>query len=1138
MSDYPEQALRKELIKEKTNKIERRVSVSGGGEVHTLRMERRGNQVEPIMESTPRPIGETLANVYADAKGRLGAQPDGETKLKEIEKLISQAESVAGEMALAASAELAKDGDHTAQVLARYGRLTSIVQRVLELSYKDTPAVKEALDRVGDDPKKKLERAQDLANYAVASGKDVDKLSTQEMDEVIKGHGILLEDVQVGGKMRKVIPESAKADKLANKRYRNAAGKEFDDSLTGSIGVAGNTQGLKPGEIADSLGLDYDLKDKDENPYYKKVKGGSQKQAPGQNPTKPGMALEGPKSLTVIEADIDQDMVDKAKIPLDPRLRQRAKEKAEVEGDANAKQVLDRSLDSAQASKTDNASTNEFNPFVGSGRTMGAKATGRKDEGTQTVNQELYAEKPITLKAGKARMIGVDEHGKEVVLAELVDRKDAQGNVVGTEWKPTKAGQGMALPPSPDEKGDGDAKSGSADMKTAEKLGKVKQVAAGGEQHSVWLDIKGRDAKLLMASEEGPLETTFDAETSKLAAAAPSTKPSPVVEGTRKVVAGKVADIEGLAKKVLAGGNKGEDPLVDTVLSKVDALVIKVKEALDAADKEAALAKQKQVDDALAKGEEPPKDALPKPVVQPKDEAQKANLDKYMKVSPDEILKECSLDWNVVRDRFAKDAYLTPVMNRMTRFRKEQVLALAKSIQQETGVEFEALGSEDKTSDLDLSFFTHGNIGVDTEVRAVGLFNSAFRKRWGKESGAVFDTNVYVRHFLPEVERLPDPNKKGEREVKEEKQVGSFHKVNSEPGRRGEDEKQTTQELTKTDQSAESFETSKRAKTKRDEVQDTASLVKMWMYMTDQEWETYKAERCKDPEGKRDPKVEQRFKEAEKLGRAREQELAAKIAELDAQNAANDRALAFADEKSKDKHAEMRASNELYLEHLKKWAGYARKVDELRAAIDTARGKGDKAEEASLTERYGQALALAKQEESMALMFANEPYFSEGAVVDVVGKQGKLDVERSPRRLLASFQEQLGDTLKVLGEDHGSFDELVVKSGKYTTRMTEAAQGLAAALSFTLPDHKGVLDYLAAASALNGERKREESSNESKAAAAGAALATMRAGREEDKATAMKNLRAELVRFSGLVAQIASRKMEAQAAGDEAKTKK
>ncbi|HLB79843.1 MAG TPA: hypothetical protein VJJ77_05015, partial [Dongiaceae bacterium] len=102
-------------------------------------------------------------------------------------------------------------------------------------------------------------------------------------------------------------------------------------------------------------------------------------------------------------------------------------------------------------------------------------------------------------------------------------------------------------------------------------------------------------------------------------------------------------------------------------------------------------------------------------------------------------------DWNAARKAYQNGEVTESQMRRMVQLRRQVVDALSDEIVKELGGEVQAFGSENLTSDYDISF-----VGPRAQV-AVILFNARFNKRWaaavdigGRETGTVLDTNAYT----------------------------------------------------------------------------------------------------------------------------------------------------------------------------------------------------------------------------------------------------------------------------------------------------------------------------------------------------------------------------------------------------------
>ncbi|MCY0924432.1 hypothetical protein OS965_41200 [Streptomyces sp. H27-G5] len=92
-----------------------------------------------------------------------------------------------------------------------------------------------------------------------------------------------------------------------------------------------------------------------------------------------------------------------------------------------------------------------------------------------------------------------------------------------------------------------------------------------------------------------------------------------------------------------------------------------------------------------------------------------------------------------------------------------------------------------------------------------------------------------------------------------------------------------------------------------------------------------------------------------------------------------------------------------------------------------------------------------RRDTSYSLWHAMEAYHSQGAVLDVVGKQAKSQVTVTTAHYLQSFNEQLGDLLKDLWH-YGDPGESFYRSAKYLQRMTAAARQALQSSNATLRD--------------------------------------------------------------------------------------
>ncbi|MBL4906528.1 MAG: hypothetical protein JKX94_03675, partial [Sneathiella sp.] len=117
------------------------------------------------------------------------------------------------------------------------------------------------------------------------------------------------------------------------------------------------------------------------------------------------------------------------------------------------------------------------------------------------------------------------------------------------------------------------------------------------------------------------------------------------------------------------------------------------------------------------------------------------NIDKPTEI----LLAKFKGDWNAARKAYQTGKLPATDMRLLVNLRRRVVDSLAAEIIRELGGEVEAFGSENLTSDYDISF-----VGPKAQL-AVILFNTRFASGWGKaskiggrETGVVLDTNAYT----------------------------------------------------------------------------------------------------------------------------------------------------------------------------------------------------------------------------------------------------------------------------------------------------------------------------------------------------------------------------------------------------------
>jgi hypothetical protein len=376
--------------------------------------------------------------------------------------------------------------------------------------------------------------------------------------------------------------------------------------------------------------------------------------------------------------------------------------------------------------------------------------------------------------------------------------------------------------------------------------------------------------------------------------------------------------------------------------------------------------------------------------------------------NPEKAVKNEGSNWNRVKAKYANPVG-EDVMRKILRFRRGFVDSLLKQvIAGFPGVKAESFGSKDLASDYDVS------LGGPAEHGAVTEFNKLFRKKWGKEAGTVFDSNIYTKgNYMPDVKKEEDGSK-------------------------------TITELTPID--------SEEGKQLDYKHQDVASLTKTRKYMSKDQWNAYTAKilgAIADAPTKAEAR--KRFVAADKAYQTWVKELHKKIIALNLSDDQADAVFAQGKQKIKDKvkeikaanpDAELEASNRLYEAKLKKAAA--------KSVIRDSYAKGliAGAETPDQVKELDKLTAEVKKLQGEALLYANEAYYSEGAVRDVVGnQQAKHGINIAAQQAMQSFNEQLGDALKDIAHYSSNFGKCAYRSSKYVDRLVLAARQVSKKLS-------------------------------------------------------------------------------------------
>ncbi|MFF4737312.1 hypothetical protein ACFY2W_15765 [Streptomyces sp. NPDC001262] len=390
-------------------------------------------------------------------------------------------------------------------------------------------------------------------------------------------------------------------------------------------------------------------------------------------------------------------------------------------------------------------------------------------------------------------------------------------------------------------------------------------------------------------------------------------------------------------------------------------------------------------------------------------------------------LAEAGDDWTEAKRRYSGSPAGKEAMWSLVRFRKWYVDAKLLELRfRFPGLRIRSVGSVTLTSDYDITVSGPG------DVDAVEWFNDTFRREWGKESATVFDTNLYVKDFMPERSNfaLPPIDTRGP----DAPWWGASHRPRpwTHDAATG-----TWQPSGKPRIDPEGTDTpiaqpnSEPGRTEAEFDQDVAALTKQRTYMSQEEWDAYATDLVRRTDPAQRAAVVTRYRMADSVHARAVTDLAAQLAEETGgapRGLTGRQLIDFHEHHQPD--AVVRARNKLYVRT-------ARQVRATQAAH-------------ALTPTDALAV-LAKQQTSYSLCHAMEAYHSEGAVRHVVGGQAGSGISVTAAQYLQSFNEQLGDFLKDLLH-HPESGEAFYQSAKYLMRLVDAAQRAVAATGATLRD--------------------------------------------------------------------------------------
>ncbi|MDY6901646.1 MAG: DUF4157 domain-containing protein [Cyanobacteriota bacterium] len=379
-----------------------------------------------------------------------------------------------------------------------------------------------------------------------------------------------------------------------------------------------------------------------------------------------------------------------------------------------------------------------------------------------------------------------------------------------------------------------------------------------------------------------------------------------------------------------------------------------------------------------------------------------------------------------------------------------------KNLSDDEVLKWSAAGSQSLTSDIDVNLKGAGSI------EAVGLFNKYFKTNlgWSLDAGTVYDVNVYAQDFMTPHEEtgVPFEKEKGQNPITPVQEVKELNAGNN------------TESL-----AFDAFSLN----------QDVWSLVKMRIYMSNNEWNAYMNEMLENARGNgsddelaRELQVKAQFEDAEEYYQEYENNLKVKIEEIEKssdniyQNMRNVlvQGNSYLSEHQQEASKKMIAANLIYEEKLKEVSVLRQQLQDLKTKVPQR------------IPEIKQAGIQLKNALSEAIIYSNEAYFTQGAVhFAVIGQQigkGESKLIMSDDEHLHSFREQVGDTLKVLGEYAKSpIDKAIFKAGKYIDRLAKSAIPLLE--GGTPPNgYKELAEVGAAAAKLKGDKTKKEELND------------------------------------------------------------
>jgi hypothetical protein len=453
---------------------------------------------------------------------------------------------------------------------------------------------------------------------------------------------------------------------------------------------------------------------------------------------------------------------------------------------------------------------------------------------------------------------------------------------------------------------------------------------------------------------------------------------------------------------------------------------------------------------------------------------------------------ELGYDWNNAKKYIDKPGGKEK-MRELIKYRQQKYSALVREIQNKFKVEYKlvfrevAPGSSDLTSDIDATFISETG-DTEAEVRAVEEFNRRFREEFGKESGNVFDLNVYTTGHMPKaafgdeaqqlmgfikiqklkglknelrdandslknltakdtpnkreffenkIEQLKEDIKGSAQKIKDLVSVINELRSKNQQSNIDEDPGQdiVNREINalqaklkgKVSQELSLEGINENTKADISATDDIMALLKQRRNISNDEWKEYQQDFLQD---ETDPNLREatrkRLNKTDEIYKQAQKEAEEMIVSLN-KRPGKDRVLDQHLKPVEDPEEIQRKNADAELEAYNRLNEYyLRKSQAIREKLN--KQEGDKS----------QLMLELDEAQSKALFFANEAYQTRAAAMQVVlGQQMRLELPSSAQESLVSINEQIGFALEQISEKKGIGTSLW-KSAKYLDRLVTA----------------------------------------------------------------------------------------------------